>query len=105
MQGIDIPVGISFLVLTMNSETTGDAPKSDSKTVQVELPKTHFCQKCGAQSDGLGNCLHVNTTVGAEIRCLACYREFVQSETHLEAIKTHIPIMVRIPLPHEEKHA
>ena len=78
------------------SETHGDGEKSDSKTFEVKMPQTHLCQVCGATSDGLSNCLHVSTTVGSEVRCLSCYREFVQSKEHLEMIQKHIPIMVRV---------
>jgi len=84
------------------SETQGDGEKSDSKTFEVKLHQTHLCQSCGATSDGLSNCLHVSTTVGSEIRCLACYRQFVQSREHLEMIQKHIPIMVRVA-PDEAK--
>ena len=80
-----------------DTETTGNAPLSETKTIQIQGPKIYFCQRCGSESDGLTDCLHTNTTVGEEIRCLSCYRIFVQSEIHLKTIQEHIPVLVRRP--------
>lgn len=80
-----------------DSQTTGDAQPTETTTIQLQGEKIYFCQKCGSESDGLTGCLHTTTTVGSEVRCLNCYRVYVQSEEHLKNIQRAIPVLVRKP--------
>ena len=67
-----------------------------SETFAVEMPKIYVCPKCGAVSDGLTNCLHLNTAHGEELRCVECYRKYVQGAEHMQTIRREIPALVKI---------
>ena len=81
----------------MSNTTEKNHEEPDSQTIEFPpLPPTLVCPVCGATSNGFTNCLHTQTERGDEVRCLECYRAFVQSEIHLKTIQDNIPQLIPI---------
>ena len=69
--------------------------QNEPQKIELVMPKSHYCPKCLAESDGFTQVLHVNTSVGSELRCFPCYKDYVKSDLHLASIQQHIPILVK----------
>ena len=81
----------------MSDTTEKNNEEPASNTFEFpQLPPTHVCPVCSATSNGFTGCLHTQTERGDELRCLECYRVFVQSEIHLKAIQDNIPQLIPI---------